>query len=183
MRKPLLALVSGPPGSGRPALAARLAAELGLPLVSRDSIRAGLVEAQSGWTVMPAAEIAGRSMRVFHDVVRALLGAGVTVVAEHPLRGEVAPADVEAFGDVGTVKLVRCRLETSRGRTPPPPEPRIRPLSSGGMIVERDEPRRGGRRPVPEPTRLGIPVIDVEPTPRGYRPPLADLIWFLRQDG
>ena len=179
MPLPLLALVSGPPGSGRPVLAERLAGELGVPLVTRDAIRAGMVETQAGWAVTPAAELTVQSTNVFHAVVRSLLEAGVTLVAEHPRRGEVAGADVEAYVGLCHLRLVRCLLESSS--TPVPPrEPKLRHLSSGGTFVE-SSPLRPSREGPARPPRLDVPVLDVKPSGGGYEPPLAEIVWFLRQ--
>jgi hypothetical protein len=178
MPLPLLALVSGPPGSGRPVLAARLASELGVPLVTRDAIRAGMVETRAGWAVTPAAELTVQSTAVFQSVVTSMLEAGVTLVAEHPRRGEVTPADLEAYAGLCHLRLVRCLLES--GTVPAPPqEPKLRHLSSGGTFVERSPSR--GRREGPRPPRLDVPVLDVTPSSGGYEPPLAEIVWFLRQ--
>lgn len=186
MKEALLVLVSGPPASGRTALAARIAAELGVPLVTRDAVRAGMVETQSGWTVTPAVDLVARSTAAWRTTIAGLMSAGVTVVTEHPLRSEVVPADLAALAGPGRIKVVRCRLDRASVAPPPPPEPKLRPMRTGGMIVERPQPRPGpGRRP-PDPERdpsvvLGVPVLTVSPTPRGYKPPLAEIVWFLRQ--
>ena len=178
MPLPLLALVSGPPGSGRPVLAARLAGELGVPLVTRDAIRAGMTETRAGWAVTPAAELTVQSTAVFQSVVRSLLEAGVTLVAEHPRRGEVTAADLEAYAGLCHLRLVRCLLE--RGTIPvPPQEPKLRHLSSGGTFVEHSS--RARREGAPRPPRLDLPVLDVSPSGGGYEPPLAEIVWFLRQ--
>jgi len=180
MKAALLVLVSGPAASGRATLATRIAAELGVPLLTRDSVRSGLAETQSGWTVTPTAELLARATDAWRGAVTGLLAAGVTVVAEHPLRAEVASADLAPFQDAARIKVVRCRLDPKQRPAPPPPEPRLRPMRTGGMIVERRDP--GPARPERDPSiTLGVPVLTVEPTARGYRPPLADILWFVRQ--
>jgi len=180
MKRPLLVLVSGPPASGRSPLAASIAEQLGVPLLTRDAVRAGLVETQSGWTVTPALELTTRATDAWRGALAGLLEAGVSVVAEHPLRSEVTAADLAPFRDAARIKVVRCRLDPARSPAPPPPEPRLRPLRTGGMIVERSgpEPARPGGDPS---VTLGVPVLTVEPATRGYRPPLADILWFVRQ--
>ena len=143
-----------------------------------------MVETLSGWTVVPGAELANRAMDTFRTVVGTLLGAGVTVVAEHPLRGEVRKEDLAVWSGLCRPKLVRCRLAPT-SRPDPIPEPRVRTLRTGGAMVER--PRRGRPAPPPglavdtDPKLLGIPFLETEPTPRGYKPPLGDIVWFLRQ--
>ena len=178
MPLPLLALVSGPPGSGRPALAARLAGELGVPLVTRDAIRAGMVETQAGWAVTPAAELSVQSTAVFASVVRSLLESGVTIVAEHPRRGELTSADLDTYAGLGHVRVIRCVI-AEQSRPGPPPEPKLRHLSSGGTFLQR-APRTQPAGPA-RPPRLGVPVLDVAPAGDGYEPPLAEIVWFLRQ--
>ena len=186
MPLPLLALVSGPPGSGRPALAAQLAGELRIPLVTRDAIRAGMVETQAGWAVTPAAELAVQSTSVFQSVVRSLLESGVSLVAEHPRRGDVTAADLHPYEGTCHLRLLRCLLDAP-GPAAPPPEPQLRHLTSGGTFLERSGvPRRGEGNPRraegnPRGDRLHVPVLDVMPSGGGYQPPLAEIVWFLRQ--
>lgn len=181
--KALLVLVSGPPASGRSALAGRIAKELGVPLITRDSIRAGMTETQAGWSATPGAALVTRATAMWRQVLVGLLEAGVTVVAEHPLRSEVTKADLEPLVHLCRVRLVVCRLNPADAPPPPPRETVARPMRTGGMIFERPADRLGPRAPEPPGPKsaLGIPVLAVEPSARGYKPPMADIIWFVRQ--
>lgn len=180
MRLPLLALVAGPTGSGRPELARRLAAELNVPLLTRDTIRAGLVETQAGWTVMPAVETVAMATTTYDQVLDAYLAAGVTVVAEHPLRAAPTAADLARLEGVCRPKLISCRASGGPGET------KTRPRRTIGLVDRRPEnPWESPAKRTSEattPTNLGVPFLDVESTGGRYRPPLADIIWFLRQN-
>lgn len=60
MPKPLLLVVSGPPGAGKTTLGRRLAGDLGLPFMNKDGIKEGLF-ATMGWKDRPWSRELGRA--------------------------------------------------------------------------------------------------------------------------
>ncbi len=188
MKRALLVVVSGSVATGRSNLAARLAAELGIPLVTRDAVRGGLVETQAGRSRLPAAELAARASDAWHDAVNGLLAADVSLVVEHSLRAEISRRDLDAFSAHARIRVVSCHLDPAKVGLPPPPEPVLRPMRTGGMIVERPQSRRppgAGPNPTTDAgalaSTLGVPVLGAHATAKGFKPPLAEIIWFCRQ--
>ena len=83
MTLPMLIVVSGPAGSGKTTLAHELARTIGCPAICRDEIKEGMVHASTvPFVAEPGDALTRRTLAVFFDMLRLLLRAGVTVVAE-----------------------------------------------------------------------------------------------------
>src|SRR4051812_4097224 len=146
---PMYVVVTDPPASGKSTLAPVLAAELGLPLLAKDTIKAGLVEALG-------AESLDESRRLGRAAVRALLALAARndggVLDSVWVDREQAIADLAALP--GQVVEVFCRCDQE-------------------LLVERYAARgRGLERPVEElwnddslrPLAGPWPVIEVDTT-------------------
>jgi DNA-binding NarL/FixJ family response regulator len=71
---PTLAVVSGPPGSGKTTLAHALAAAIPCPAVCRDEIKEGMVHAHGpGFEAAPGDALTQRTFPLFFDVLRLLV--------------------------------------------------------------------------------------------------------------
>src|SRR6266478_1601957 len=86
---PTLIVVSGPPGSGKTTLAHEVARAVGCPAVCRDEIKEGMAHADPGFTPGEGDELSLRTLTVFFGVLRLLLEAGVTTVAEAAFQDRV----------------------------------------------------------------------------------------------
>ncbi|MEO8397024.1 MAG: ATP-binding protein [Chloroflexota bacterium] len=82
MRKPVLLIVNGLPGSGKTTLAKRLAADLSLPVFSRDGIYETLFDALSDDTHPPPPALGTASFRLLYAVVGSVLAARQPVIIE-----------------------------------------------------------------------------------------------------
>jgi predicted kinase len=65
------AVLTGPPASGKSTLAAALATELGVPLLAKDTIKAGLVEALGAGDLTQSRQLGGAAVRALLAVARA----------------------------------------------------------------------------------------------------------------
>jgi predicted kinase len=144
-------VVTGPPASGKSTLAAVLAAELGLPLLAKDTIKAGLVEALGAESL---AESLDDSRRLGAAAVRALLAMAaqneggvldsVWVDRERAVAdlGELPGQVVEVFCRCDRALLEERYAESGRGLERPIDElwndDSLSPLNGPWPVVEVD---------------------------------------------
>jgi predicted kinase len=75
-------IVTGPPCTGKTSLARRLAADLGLPLMCKDTIKETLFEVLGVTDRAGSKRLGGASMEVLYTFIEAQLAAGQSCVAE-----------------------------------------------------------------------------------------------------
>ena len=173
-----LIVVSGPPGSGKTTLAHQIARAAGCPAVSRDEIKEGMALATPGFTPGEGDELTMRTLPVFFAVLRLLLEAGVTTVAEAAFQDRVWRPRLEPLLPVALLRVVHCTTD---------------PEVAFARVTGR-RARDGARRAHPDPDpgdreayvrrlrafdrlRLDVPSIEVDTT-SGYRPSLAEVTAF-----
>jgi predicted kinase len=176
---PTLVVVSGPPGAGKTTLAHAIADALGCPAICRDDIKEGMVHATSGYRASLSHDLNLRTLATFFDVVRLLLNAGVTVVAEAAFQDRVWRPRLEPLLDLATLRIIRCtvradaharvarRLDTSPRRAAHDDRAYLHT-----RVPDGEPPDRFGW------IRLPAPVLDVDTTD-GYDPQLADIVAFI----
>lgn len=82
----VLVVVSGPPGAGKTTLAARLGAEVGLPVFDRDDLKDAMFEVL-GWSDREWSMKVGRASYVLlYSIIELLAQAGVSLIAETNFR-------------------------------------------------------------------------------------------------
>jgi predicted kinase len=181
---PTLVVVSGPPGSGKTTLAHEIARALGCPAVCRDEIKEGMVHATPGFIPGPADALSLRTLTTFFDVLRVLLDAGVTVVAEAAFQDKLWRPGLEPLLDLGTIRVIRCvvdaavahtriarRIEKNPLRTAHDDRGRLRALAAGESSANAFVP-----------ISLAVPTLRVD-TAEGYHPALPDILAFINGPG
>ena len=113
---PALVVVTGPPGSGKSAIAAALRERLGLPLVAKDSLKEVLGDALGIEGRADSQRLGGAIFFLLAHVVHELLASGVSVIAEgnftaqSPLFKDVPPARIVQVHVTAEPEVLRARM-------------------------------------------------------------------------
>jgi predicted kinase len=113
---PLLVVVSGPPGSGTTTLAHVLARAIPCPAICRDEVKEGLVHAAGDYTPAPGDALSYRTLDTFFGIVRYLVDAGVTLVAEASFQHALWEPGLLPVLDLARVRIVHCRVDAAVAR-------------------------------------------------------------------
>ncbi|MFB7518100.1 AAA family ATPase [Streptomyces sp. NPDC056144] len=109
LRRPTLAVVSGPPATGKSTLARMLAQELGCPAVLRDEIKQGMVMNQTGHGDAGGFDaLNGPAMEAFFATLAVLIRSGTSVIAEAAFQDRLWRPGLEPLADVADLRVVRC---------------------------------------------------------------------------
>jgi predicted kinase len=175
LRRPMLVIVSGAPGSGKTTMGGRLATELRLPHLNRDLVRDGLWMTDGDDVALTT----DRAWRVWLSAVTLYVKNGVSLVLDQTfyrglsdvtLRRELVPITWAV-----NVHLVASHA-TERWRTGLTGKDGGAPTSSSDCKVEGIQPQ------VRDPLDFGCPQIVVDTTePEVPITPLARRIWSLVQ--
>ena len=161
---PMYVAVSGAPGSGKTTLACALAAELGLPLLSKDTIKDALLD------VLGAADVA-ESRRVGRAAIAAMLAVAVdarAAVLESVWRPDVSRDDLAGLPGPVVEVACSCPAELAKRRYPARAATRRAGHFDGERLAD-DLWEPGGTAPIGGPWPL-LTVDTTTPVPVG---PLA----------
>ena len=181
---PTLIVVAGRPGSGKTTLAHALARAVRCPVISRDEIKEGFVNA-TGELGEPGDALQRHVSDAFFDVVKLLLDRRVTVVAEAAFQHTVWAPRLERLSGIARVRIVLCAINPDLART--------RHIERGLADPSREQfhhdrgvriARAGGDwRALPvgswDPPHLDVPTLAVD-TSDGYRPQFEAIVAFAR---
>lgn len=171
MPVPTLVVVSGPSGVGKTTLAHELAGRIGCPAVCRDEIKEGMVHAVGRFEAAPGDELTQRTLPVFFSVLRLLVEAGASVVAEAAFQHEIWRSHLAPLAELADIRIVQCHAD---------PETARRRLLGRGSRRAHADASVGGATYYAEFRRvaLAVPSIDVDTT-SGYVPSLDEILRFL----
>jgi predicted kinase len=113
MTLPTLAVVSGPPGTGKTTLAHQLARTLGCPAIIRDEIKQGMVLSIPGYRPSRDDPVNDAALAAFFGVLKTLLPAGVTVVAEAAYQDRLWKPNLEPLLAYADLRIIRCTVDTA----------------------------------------------------------------------
>jgi predicted kinase len=174
-------VVTGPPGSGKTRLARALAEAIGCPAIGRDEIKEGMVHAQGGaFEAAPGDPLTKRTFPVFFDVLRVLLVAGVTVVADAAFQDKVWRMGLEPLAEQAQLRIVHCSVDAATARDRVAHRLRTEPSRRAHADLHLLETSTHGERPVTSFERLSLPAPSiVVDTTDGYRPDLPEIVAFI----
>ncbi|WP_426503135.1 AAA family ATPase [Dactylosporangium sp. McL0621] len=177
--RPILVVVSGPPGAGKTTLAHRLARAIGCPAICRDEIKEGMVHATGSYVAAPGDELNLRTLPVFFRSLELLLGAGVTTVAEAAFQDRLWRPHLQPLRELADIRIVHCQVpaETARARIQRRQgESPTRRAHADTHLATRQEHAAG--HDGFDRVRLDVPEIDVD-TGDDYRPALDEIVAFV----
>lgn len=177
MPLPTLVIVSGPSGSGKTTLAHELARAIPCPAVCRDEIKEGMVHAHGdGFEADWGDPLTQQTFPVFFEVLRLLVTAGVTVVAEAAFQHKLWGPSLEPFMDLAQLRIVQCHVD--------PGVAKQRIAGRGDRLAHADGQLM---RAIDSDTSalesfvrvsLDVPSIDVDTTD-GYNPEVSKVVQFI----
>jgi predicted kinase len=179
---PLFVVVSGKPGAGKTTLARRLSENdaLGLHVLARDAIKAGLVVTQGAETDEIRSTIVPRSFDLFFDTIEAWLRAGVSLIAEYGFSRWSEPR-LRALVPLARTVVLHCDTSDAEAARRFIARERANPLARPDVLealIERMERGAYDWR-ISDPLGVGAPLLRVDTT-SGYVPDLSAIVAFCR---
>jgi predicted kinase len=177
----MLVVVSGPPGTGTTTLAHALAAEITCPAICRDEIKEGMAHAAGAEFVPGSGDpLTQRTFDVFFDLLRVLVTAGASVVAESAWQDGLWRGGLEQLAADAKLRIVQCHVDPETAMR------RARERKATNPIARRAHADLIGwqlddwKRVFAEFERLSLPApsLDVDTTD-GYVPEVPALVEFV----
>lgn len=181
VQTPTLVVVSGPPGSGKTRLAHTIAEAIPCPAICRDEIKEGMVHAHAGeFQPGPGDPLTVRTFSVFFDVLRALLSAGVSVVAEAAFQDQRWRQGLEPLSELAKLRIVHCTVDDAVARERVARRLADRSSRRAHADLELLKALDTGQRSFASFERISIPAPSIiVDTTDGYTPALAEVVKFI----
>lgn len=178
--KPLLVIVTGPPGSGKSVLSGELSKALGLPVLSKDFIKETLMDTLPVEDRRTSSELGQASFALLSAISGLLLDADVSVVLEAPFTRRRAGSELAPLIERARPVLIQCvvsaSLATSRYRARFLSGDRHPGHFDGAVLTDLEQRIAEGEY---EPPALDFPVLLVD-TSHGFRPPISGIVEWIQ---
>lgn len=183
MARPTLVVVSGPPSSGKTTLAHAIGRAIPCPVIYRDEIKEGMVHAEGGEFEAAAGDpLTVRTFSVFFDLVRVLLLARATVVAEAAFQDQLWRQGLEPLAELAQLRIVQCNVEPDAAYERYVRRNAVEAHARRAHAVIIGTELADWRRAYSSFDRISIPApsIDVDTTD-GYTPDVAEIVDFINR--
>lgn len=181
MSTPTLVVVSGGPGTGKTTLAHELAGALGCPAIIRDEIKQGMVMSHPGYQSGGDDPLNYPTLDAFFGVLKTLLEAGVTLVAEAAFQDRLWRPNLEPLTGLAPLRVIRCttQADVAHGRIVQRAKEDAHRAAHGDQDLL--EAIAAGEHSLDSwmPISLDVPTLTVD-TSDGYQPGLEDIADFVR---
>lgn len=181
MSTPTLVVVSGGSGTGKTTLAHELARMLGCPAIIRDEIKQGMVLSHPGYRSGGDDPLNYPTLDAFFGVLKVLLKADVTLVAEAAFQDRLWRPNLEPLTGLAHLRVIRCtahtdiahdrivqRVKEDAHRAAHGDQDLLRAISAGEHSLDSWVP-----------ISLDVPTLTVD-TSDGYQPGLHAIADFVR---
>jgi predicted kinase len=178
--RPRLVLVTGAPGSGKTTLADQLGPAIGLPVLSRDRLKALLADALPEPAASNMALLRQTHVTLFFDLLADLLASGPGLVAESALDVNLAPNDLRPALAIADAIVLHCDVPSDvsvrrfSARARRGERHRAHDDAAHLELIRRDS---GAWDRYRDPPPLGVPVLRIDSTD-GYTPPFDAIVAF-----
>lgn len=178
--RPQLIIVNGPPASGKSTLGNEIAAELGIPFLSKDAIKEEMYDSLGKIQRTIARHLGETSMRLMYTVAKKILDAGLGVVIEANFYHGVSEKDLSKLIAVSDAVMVHCTApeEVLKQRY-------VQRAKSGERHPVHDDADRADElskdldKGIYDPLDVGVPLILVDAS-NGFDPSVAEIVSRLR---
>jgi predicted kinase len=177
--RPLLVIVRGKPGSGKTTLARRLAETdaLGLPLLSRDAIKVGLVETHGCETDAVRTLVVPLAFDLFHRTIELWLREGVSLIADEAFSRMRAEAALRALTRLADAIVITCDTSDEEAARRFIERETANPRKRQDVLATAVDQMERGTYPwrVFDPFDVGVPALRVDTT-YGYEPGIDTIV-------